>query len=202
MPPGPIAVDAKFPLESYAALRAAADETRRIQAGRAFAADVLRHVKDIEEKYIVPGETADSALLFLPSEAVYAELHANFRNVVEESYRRKVWIVSPTTLWATLHTIRAVLKDVRLREQAGVIQAELRALTADVDRLDERVSKLQRHFEQAQEDVRQIRVSTDKVTRRAETIDERLLETAGAAAAARGGEGKTAEQSPAFPGTA
>ena len=175
-PPGPIAVDAKFPLESYASLRDAADDAARTQAGRAFAADVNRHVRDIAEKYIVPGETAESALMFLPSEAVYAELHANFRGVVEDAFRRKVWIVSPTTLWATLTTVRAVLKDVRMREQAGLIQTEVRSMAADVVRLDDRVGKLQRHFDQATEDVRQIRISTDKVTRRAERIEEVPLE--------------------------
>jgi DNA recombination protein RmuC len=110
--------------------------------------------------------------MFLPSEAVYAELHANFRNVVEESFRRKVWIVSPTTLWATLNTLRAVLKDVRMREQAGLIQAELRAMTDDVARLDDRVGKLQRHFEQSADDIRQIRLSSEKVARRAGRIEE------------------------------
>ncbi len=171
-PPGPIALDAKFPLESYRALREAGTEAARVQAARAFGADVLKHVRDIQERYIVPGETADSAMMFLPSEAVYAELHANFRNVIEESFRRKVWIVSPTTLWATLNTLRAVLKDVRMREQAGLIQAELRAMTDDVARLDDRVEKLQRHFEQSVDDMRQIRLSSEKVARRAERIEE------------------------------
>jgi DNA recombination protein RmuC len=175
-PPGPIAIDAKFPLEGYNALRDAADDRSKIQASRAFSADVIKHVKDIEEKYIVPGQTAESALMFLPSEAVYAELHANFRNVVEESFRRKVWIVSPTTLWATLNTVRAVLKDVRMREQAGLIQAELRAMSNDVGRLDDRVQKLQRHFEQSVDDLRQIRVSAEKVTGRAERIEQFQLE--------------------------
>ena len=96
----------------------------------------MKHVRDIAEKYIVPGETAESALMFLPSEAVYAELHANFRNVIEDSFRRRVWIVSPTTLMATLNTVRAVLKDARMREQAGVIQVEVQKLLDDVGRLD------------------------------------------------------------------
>lgn len=174
-PPGPIAIDAKFPLESYRLLREARDEAAIVQARRTLAQDVRRHVQDIAAKYIVPGETAESALLFLPSEAVYAELHANFTNVVEESYRARVWIVSPTTLMATLNTVRAVLKDVRMREQAGVIQTEVRTLLKDVERLDDRVEKLQRHFEQAGEDVRQIRISTDKVVKRGERIDELQL---------------------------
>ncbi len=176
-PPGPIAIDSKFPLESYEALRAARDEAEKLQAGRAFAAAVRTHVADISRKYIVPGETAESALMFLPSEAVYAELHAAFRGVVEDSYRARVWIVSPTTLMATLNTVRAVLKDVRMREQAGVIQQEVHTMLDDVVRLDGRVGKLQRHFEQASEDVRQIRISTEKVTKRAERITEMEFET-------------------------
>jgi len=175
-PPGPIAIDSKFPLESYQALRDARDEAAVTVARRAFAADVRKHVQDIAERYIVPGMTAESALMFLPSEAVYAELHANFREVVELSYRARVWIVSPTTLMATLNTVRAVLKDVRMREQAGVIQDEVRKLLADIVRLDDRVSKLQRHFDLTSEDVRHIRVSTDKVVKRGERIEELQLE--------------------------
>ena len=177
-PPGPLVIDAKFPLESYRAIRDAGDKAAAVQAARAFSLDVRKHVRDIQEKYIIAGETADSALMFLPSEAVYAELHANFANVVEDAFRRKVWIVSPTTLWATLNTVRAILKDVRLREQAGRIQTELRAMADDVTRLDDRVAKLQRHFEQSVDDVRQIRISTDKVTWRAARIDLAQLEAA------------------------
>lgn len=170
-PPGAIAVDAKFPLESYHQLRNARDETERTAAGRAFATAILKHVRDIAERYIVPGETAESALMFLPSEAVYAELHANFPEVVEKSFRAKVWIVSPTTLMATLNTVRAVLKDARMREQAGVIQKEVRLLLDDVGRLDDRVGALDKHFSQAAEDIRQIRISTDKVVKRADKIE-------------------------------
>ena len=115
--------------------------------------------------------------MFLSSEAVYAELHASFRGVVEDSYRARVWIVSPTTLMATLNTVRAVLKDVHMREQAGVIQEEVRIILKDVLRLDDRVAKLQRHFDQAGEDVRQIRISTEKVAKRAERIEEMDFET-------------------------
>lgn len=170
-PPGAIVIDAKFPLESYQALRNGETEAEKTQAARAFSADVMKHVKDIAARYIVDGETAESALMFLPSEAVYAELHANFRNVVEDSFRHRVWIVSPTTLMATLNTVRAVLKDARMREQAGVIQAEVHTLLKDVGRLDDRVGKLQRHFGQAEEDLRQVRISTEKVTKRGEKID-------------------------------
>ncbi|MCH6578370.1 MAG: DNA recombination protein RmuC [Proteobacteria bacterium] len=171
-PPGSIAIDAKFPLESYRALSDAKDEAGRKQAARAFGADIMKHIRDIAEKYIVPGETAESALMFLPSEAVYAELYANFPDVVEKSYLAHVWIVSPTTLWATLHTLRAVLKDVHMREQAHVIQKEVLTMLGDVNRLDDRVGKLQNHFGLAVDDIRQIRISTDKVTKRGERIEE------------------------------
>ncbi|MEM7225721.1 MAG: DNA recombination protein RmuC [Pseudomonadota bacterium] len=177
-PPGAIAIDSKFPLESYEALVAASDEAARVPARRQLSADLRKHVQDIAARYILPGETAESALMFLPSEAVYAELHANFRGVVEESHRARVWIVSPTTLMATLTTVRAILKDVRMREQAGVIQAEVGRLLVDLGRLDERVGKLQRHHDQAGEDLRQIRISTDKVTRRGERIEELELDPA------------------------
>jgi len=170
-PPGPISIDAKFPLDSYSNLVNAEDKTTKVNAGRQFSTDVLKHVKDIQEKYILPGETAESALMFLPSEAVYAELHANFRNVIEESFRRRVWIVSPTTLMATLNTVRAVLKDARMREQAGVIQTEVQKLLEDVGRLDGRVEKLQSHFDLTAKDIRDIRISTDKVTKRGEKIE-------------------------------
>ena len=175
-PPGAIAIDSKFPLESYEALRLAEDEAARVPARRAFEADLKKHLKDIAERYIILGETAESALMFLPSEAVYAEVHANFRTVVEQSHRLRVWIVSPTTLMATLTTVRAVLKDVRMREQAGVIQTEVGHLLRDVGRLDDRVGNLQRHFDQASDDLRQIRISTEKVTRRGARIEELELE--------------------------
>ncbi len=174
-PPGSIVIDAKFPLESYHALREAGDEAARTRAARAFGTDVGKHVKDIGERYIIPGETAESALMFLPSEAVYAELHANFRGVVEDSFRRRVWIVSPTTLMATLNTIRAVLKDASMREQAGLIQAEVQKLLEDVGRMDKRVDNLEGHFNLAVKDIREIRISSDKVSKRGGRIEEMQL---------------------------
>ncbi len=171
-PPGPICIDAKFPLESWHALRAAADEAAHAAALKGFAQAVTTHVRDIAEKYIVPGETAEGALLFLPSEAVYAELHASAPEVVEKANRSRVYIVSPTTLWAVLHTMRAILKDIRMREEAGRIQAEVEHLLNDVRLLDDRVGKLMRHSEQAGDDMRQIRISTEKITKRAEAIRE------------------------------
>jgi DNA recombination protein RmuC len=179
-PPGAIAIDAKFPLEAYHALQAADSDEARAAARRRLAQEVGVHVKAIAEKYIVPGETAESALMFLPSEAVYAELHANLPAVVQDAFRRRVWIVSPTTLMATLNTVRAVLKDASMREQAHVIQAEVGRLLEDVGRLDDRVAKLDRHFGQASDDIRQIRISTDKVAKRGERIQEIEMGEAGA----------------------
>jgi len=171
-PPGPIAIDAKFPLEAYRTLLAATDDAQRAVARKQLGSDVLVHVRAIRDKYIVTGETAESALMFLPSEAVYAELHANLPDIIQQSYRERVWIVSPTTLMATLNTVRAVLRDARMREQAHLIQNEVRFLLEDVSRLDDRTSRLQRHFDQTLEDLRQIRISTEKVTRRAGRIEE------------------------------
>jgi DNA recombination protein RmuC len=175
-PPGSIGIDAKFPLESYERLRQAREESERLLAARAFRADVKKHVADIAAKYVIPGETAESALLFLPSEAVYAELHANFREVVEESYKARVWIVSPTTLMATLNTVRAVLKDVRMREQAHVIQKYVGLLRRDVELLDERVDKLSKHFDQAQGDIKGIKTSSGRIAERSNKIAELELE--------------------------
>jgi DNA recombination protein RmuC len=171
-PPGPIAVDAKFPLESFQALRNAKDDVARVAAARAFTRDLNTHIADIAERYIVPGETAESALLFLPSESIYAELHSNFRNCVEESYRRRVYIVSPTTLWATLNTIRAILRDVRMREQAEVIQREVMTLLQDVQRLDERVGAVGKSFDTTNKHLADVRTSIEKILRRGEKIRE------------------------------
>ena len=174
-PPGTIVIDSKFPLESYNALRIASSEREKLEAERFFRASVLKHIKDIAEKYIIPGETAESALMFLPSEAIYAELHANFRDVVEVSYRSKVWIVSPTTLMATLNTVRAILKDARMREMAGVIQKEVGILVEDIGRLDDRVENLSKHFDMACRDIGEIKVSSGKISRRIEKIEDLQL---------------------------
>jgi len=171
-PPGPIVVDSKFPLEAWRALLSAGDEAQRKQAQRGFVIAIQKHIADIRDKYIVPGETAEAALMFLPSEAVYAELHANHDALVQESYRARVFIVSPTTLWATLNTVRAVFKDVQMREQAGLIQREVGKLLVDIERLDDRVENLGKHFSMAEKDIREIRISADKVTKRAGEIRE------------------------------
>jgi len=170
-PPGPICIDSKFPLEAYEALRRAKTEGELTEAARFLRTSVRKHIKDISEKYILDGETADGALMFLPSESVYAELHANFPEVVRDGFAAKVWIVSPTTCMATLNTMRAILKDARMREQAGAIRRELGLLFADVDRLGARVENLDRHFHQAAKDVSEIRISADKAGRRARRLD-------------------------------
>jgi DNA recombination protein RmuC len=171
-PPGSIAIDAKFPLDAYHLLRNAKDDAARTLAQRQFRGDLLKHVKDISDKYIVPGETAESALMFLPSEAVYAELHANFPDVVTKSYQARVWIVSPTTLMATLNTVRAVLKDVEMRKQAGEIQKYVGLMLQDVTRLDTRVGNLEKHFQMAEKDIREIRVSSDSIAKRGDKIHD------------------------------
>ena len=171
-PPGTIVIDSKFPLESYQALRNVSNDREKLEAERFFKASVLKHIKDISEKYIIPGETAESALMFLPSEAIYAELHAHFTDVVETSYKAKVWIVSPTTLMATLNTVRAILKDAKMREMAGVIQKEVGVLTEDIGRLDGRIESLSRHFKQANEDIEGIKVSSGKIAKRIQKIED------------------------------
>ncbi len=174
-PPGSIVVDAKFPLESYHLLRNVESDADRAPAARAFTTAMQKHIADISEKYILDGETAESALLFLPSEAVYAELHANFPAILDRSYKSRVWIVSPTTLMATLNTVRSVLKDSQMREQAGVIQKEVGVLLKDVERLEGRVDNLGRHFAQATKDVQEIEISSRKITSRAEKIEDLQL---------------------------
>jgi DNA recombination protein RmuC len=170
-PPGPIVIDSKFPLEAYEALTNAKTDAHVIEAGRFMRTSLRAHIKAISEKYIIEGETADGALLFLPSEAVYAELHANFPEIVREGFDARVWIVSPTTCMATLNTMRAVLKDARMKEQAGAIRKELGLLYKDVERLDTRVGNLDRHFSQASKDVEEIKISAQKASGRARRLD-------------------------------
>ena len=170
-PPGPIVIDAKFPLEAYEAIRRADTPRGVTEAAQQMRTAVRAHIRAIAEKYIVEGETADGALMFLPSEAVYAELHANFPEIVREGFAVKVWIVSPTTCMATLNTMRAVLKDARMREQAGAIRRELALLYGDVDRLGARVESLDRHFGQAAKDIEDIKISSEKAGKRARRLD-------------------------------
>ncbi|RWR06793.1 DNA recombination protein RmuC [Paenirhodobacter populi] len=170
-PPGPIVIDSKFPLEAYEALRRAENQSQVIEAQRMMRIAVRSHIRAISDRYLIEGETADGALMFLPSEAVYAELHANFPELVREGFTAKVWIVSPTTCMAVLNTMRAVLKDARMREQAGAIRKELAALYQDVDRLGARVANLDRHFGQAAKDIEEIKISAEKAGKRAHRLD-------------------------------
>ncbi|MEL6522174.1 MAG: DNA recombination protein RmuC [Pseudomonadota bacterium] len=170
-PPGPIVVDSKFPLEAYEKLRAARTEAQLKEAARAMRGAVRLHIRAIAEKYIIDGETADGALMFLPSEAVYAELHANFPDLVREGFEAHVWIVSPTTCMATLNTMRAVLKDARMREQASAIRHMLRQLHRDVELVVERVGKLETHFGQARKDLDGIGTAAERAGKRAAKLD-------------------------------
>lgn len=170
-PPGPIAVDSKFPLEAWLAARDATDDAGRIAATKRFASDIVRHVDDVAGKYICPGETAEGALIFVPSEAIYADLHSVHPGVVEAAARRGVYIVSPSTLWAVLGTMRALMQDVRMRAEAGMIKHQVAALVQDVSRLDDRVAKLKKHFADMQTDVVQIETTTAKITRRGAQIE-------------------------------
>ncbi len=169
---GQVAVDSKFPLESWRRLSAAENSMEAQDAGRDFIRDVKTHMNSIASKYLIQGETHDVALLFLPSEAIYAELHANYPQVIDESFKKRVMIVSPTTFMATLHTMRAVMRDAAMRKQAHIIQKEVHLMAKDVALLDDRVAKLQQHHTQSLEDIRKIRISTEKITKRADRIED------------------------------
>ncbi len=168
---GDVAIDSKFPLESWRRMMEVENTPEEDAARRDFARDVQVHIKSIAEKYLIFGETHDVAMMFLPSEAIYAELHTHFPKVIESGFKQKVMIVSPTTFMATLHTMRAVMKDAAMREQAHIIQKEVGMMAKDVALLDTRVAKLQQHFDQSTEDMRQIRISTGKIMKRADKID-------------------------------
>jgi DNA recombination protein RmuC len=175
-PPGPIAIDSKFPLESWLALREATDDTTRTQKLRQFSADVQKHIKDVAERYIIPGETAEGALIFVPSEAIYAELHTSLVSLGSDATRRGVYIVSPTTLWAVLGTMRALLRDVRLRTEAGRIRKEVDKMLADVVRLEDRTDSLRKHFGQMQKDVDQVETSVGAIKRGGQRIADLELD--------------------------
>jgi DNA recombination protein RmuC len=168
----PLIVDAKFPLEAVTAFKdAKSDEDRRAAASRV-RADIGKHVADIAQKYLIPGETQDIALMFVPSESLYADLQESFDDVVQKAFRAKVVIVSPSLLMIAVHLIQQMQKEQRMREAAGQIQAEVGKLIDDVARMHERVLKLQAHLGQANEDVRQIVVSAEKVEKRGARITE------------------------------
>jgi DNA recombination protein RmuC len=168
----PLVIDSKFPLEAANALREARSDEERARAAARMRADVGKHVVDIAEKYLIPGETQELALMFVPSEGVYAELHDGFDDVVQKAYRAKVVIVSPSLLMLAISVIQQIQKDARMREAADQIHAEVGHLMDDIRRLHERVVKLQQHFGQANEDVRQILVSAEKVEKRSARIRE------------------------------
>ena len=170
-PPGIIPIDSKFPLEAYRAIQMAKSDAEKTNANREFSKDVGLHVKAIAEKYIIPGET-DWAIMFLPSEAIFAELNSNFPNVVEDAQRRRVGITSPSTLMALVNTVGAILKDGRMKEQAGLIQKQVELMLNDVRLLDERVGKLKTHFRQAGEDIDGIATSSGKITGRGQKIQD------------------------------
>ena len=170
-PPGPIVIDAKFPLEAYEALVRADTEEDRKRALQGLRQAVRVHIKAIAEKYLIEGETADGALMFLPSEAIYAELHARLPEVVREGFAARVWIVSPTTCMATLNTMRAILKDARMREQAGAIRKALAQLHRDVEIVLERAGKLETHFDQARRDVEGLTTAAERAGKRAARLD-------------------------------
>ncbi len=170
-PPGPIVIDAKFPLEAYEALRNAKTDAEVNAAAKFLRTSVKKHIKDIAEKYVLEGETADGALMFLPSEAVYAELHANFPELVRDGFDARVWIVSPTTCMATLNTMRAILKDARMREQAGAIRKALKQLHRDVEIVGERAAKLETHFNQARADIEGLGIASERAGKRAARLD-------------------------------
>lgn len=180
-PPGPIAVDAKFPLKAYQNMLAAEDPFARETAAKQLTADTRKHVKDIADKYVgqsIDGvrSTAENALMFIPSEAVYAELHAHHPNVIEDCQRLKVYLVSPTTLMATLTTVRAILRDVEMRKQASVIQEEVGVLLTDIGRLTTRVENLDRHFSAATIDIDEIKTSASKIEKRGGRIESLELD--------------------------
>ena len=170
-PPGPIVIDSKFPLEPYERLVRAQNQTEAARAMADLKTAVRGHIRAIAERYIIEGETADGAIMFLPSEAVYAELHARLPEVVREGFEARVWIVSPTTCMATLNTMRAILKDARMREQAGAIRKTLHQLHRDVELVVERVGKLNMHFGQARADLEGIGVAAERAGKRASRLD-------------------------------
>ncbi len=166
-PTGSVCVDSKFPLENYRRMfDDSLPQAERDVSRRQFKADVKKHVDDIAAKYIVAGETSDGAVMFLPAEAVFAEIHAYHPELVEHAQKKRVWLTSPTTLMAVLNTARAVIRDSETRRMAHVIKDELSKLAKDFARFDERMKKLATHIEQANKDVSEVRISSDKISRR------------------------------------
>lgn len=166
-PPGDMIIDSKFPLESYNRIL---NNKNDMGAKKQFELDVRKHIDAIAEKYIIPGLTAESAMMFIASESIFQEIHTEFPNTVDYAARKKVFIVSPATLWATLNTIRAVLSDIKIKRVANQIKRELDLLLVDLGRLSERSENLGRHFAQTVGDIDQIKTSVGKITPRAEKL--------------------------------
>tara|TARA_B100001996_G_scaffold274863_1_gene215596 strand:- start:302 stop:1327 length:1026 start_codon:yes stop_codon:yes gene_type:complete len=174
-PPGIIPIDSKFPLEAYRTIQQADNEVDKKNAKSNFSRDVKLHIKHITDRYIITNET-DWAILFLPSEAIFAELNANFASIIEDAQRKRVGFTSPSTLMALVNTIGAILKDSRMKEQAGLIQQEVGLMLNDVRLLDERVNKLKNHFRQATKDLDDIATSSSKITKRGEKVEDVSLD--------------------------
>lgn len=171
-PTGHVVIDAKFPLENYQNfMREEITESERNHFKQQFRQDIKKHIKDIAEKYIIPGKTADGAVMFIPAEAIFAEIHANFPDLVQTAYQAHVWLVSPTTMMAILTTARAVLKDEATRKQVHIIQTHLSALGKDFSRFQDRMDDLSRHIQQVNSDVEKIHSSSKKISSRFEKIE-------------------------------
>jgi DNA recombination protein RmuC len=168
----PLCIDAKFPLEAMTALHDARSDEERKLASQRLRVDVLKHVSDIAEKYLIAGETQDSALMFVPSESVYAEIHDGFDDVIQKAYRARVVLVSPSLLMLAIQVMQQIMKDARIRDAADQIRTEVINLGDDLGRLRDRVLKLQKHFGDVNEDIRQILISADKIEKRAGRIEE------------------------------
>jgi DNA recombination protein RmuC len=167
----PLIVDAKFPLEAVTALRDAQSEENRKHAAQRMRNDLSKHISDIAERYLIPGETQDTALMFVPAESVYAEIHDGFDDIIQKAYRARVVIVSPSLLMLAIQVMQQIMKDEKMREAADAIRNEVGHLMGDVGRLRERTLKLETHFKQASEDIRLILVSSEKAERRASNIE-------------------------------
>ena len=191
-----VVIDAKFPLEGFEAFRTARRDEEKKEAARRVRIDVSRHVDAMAERYFIPGETQDTAILFVPSEAIYAELHESFEDVVQKAYRARIVLTSPNMLMLAVQTMQAILKDVKMREQAHLIQREVAHLMEDTGRLRERVLDLQRHFGQANADIEKIITSSERIAARGRKIEGLEFDEAPAAATiehhANGGGGSSA----------
>jgi DNA recombination protein RmuC len=169
--PRVMVIDAKFPLEAFTALQQASTEESRKQAVARVKGDVSKHIRDMAERYFISGETQDIAILFVPSESLYADLHEFFDDIIQRAHKSRIIIVSPSLLMMAVQVLQAIVRDARVREEAHVIQAEVRYLLEEVTRLRLRAEKLDAHFKNAQEDIDQIMTSADKVARRGDRID-------------------------------